>query len=149
MARVRTDELRVTLVSKPEAGEGVCLPLQLCHVRAGFPSPAGDHVESRIDLNEWLVRNEPATFIVRVEGDSMEGTIRSGDWLVVDCSLDARHGDVVVAHLGGEATVKRLLVEGGRAILAADNPAYPPIESDDDQELVIWGVVTYCIRRLR
>ena len=146
---MRRDKLRVTSVSLPEAGESITVPLYLCLVPAGFPSPAGDHIESNIDLNEWLIRNEPATFIVRVEGDSMECLIHHGDWLVVDCSLDARHGDVVVAHLGGEATVKRLLLEGGRAVLAADNPAYPAIESNDDQELVVRGVVTYCIRRLR
>ncbi len=147
--RLMTDELRVTSVSLPEAGERICLPLYLCRVPAGFPSPAGDYVESNIDLNEWLIRNEPATFIVRVEGDSMESGICSGNWLVVDRSLEARHRDVVVASFGNEVTVKRLLSEGGRIVLAADNPAYPPVEVEGEEGLTVWGVVTYCIRRLR
>jgi DNA polymerase V len=83
MRRVRPDELRVTSVSLPEAGEGVRLPLYLCRVPAGFPSPAGDYVESNIDLNEWLVGNKLATYIVRVEGDSMAGEIHTGDWHIV------------------------------------------------------------------
>jgi len=85
--RIRPDELRVTSVSPPEAGERVCLPLYLCRVPAGFPSPAGDYVESNIDLNEWLVGNRLATYIVRVEGDSMAagftratGSSSTGRW---------------------------------------------------------------------
>lgn len=147
--RLRTDEIRVASDVPPGVGGRVGLPLYLCRVPAGFPSPAGDYVESNIDLNEWLIRNEPATFIVRVEGDSMETGIRSGDWLVVDRSLEARHRDVVVASFGNEVTVKRLLSEGGRVVLAADNPAYPPVEVKGEEGLTVWGVVTYCIRRLR
>ena len=147
--RERQRQLLASSVSRPEAREQMAVPLYLCSVPAGFPSPAGDHVESQIDLNEWLVRNEPATFIVRVEGDSMETLIYSGDWLVVDCSLKPRHRDVVIAHLGGEVVVKRLLVEGGRVVLAAENLAYPPVEIDGSQELKVRGVVTYCIWRLR
>jgi DNA polymerase V len=135
--------------SGPEAVGRVAVPRYLCRVPAGFPSPAGDYVESNIDFNEWLVRNEPSTFVVRVEGDSMEGLIHSGDWLVVDRSLEPRHRDIVVAKLGGEVTVKRLLLEGGRPVLAAENPAYQPVGVEGDQELAVWGVVTYCIRRLR
>jgi DNA polymerase V len=125
------------------------LPFYLSRVAAGFPSPAGDYVESRIDLNEWLVRNELATYFVRVEGDSMAGEIHSGDVLVVDRSLEPRHEDVVIACVDGEATVKRLLIEGGRYFLAADNPEYPRLEIEGERELVVWGVVTYAIRRLR
>ena len=147
--RVRTDELRVTSVFLPEAGERVCLPLQLCRVRAGFPSPAGDYVERDIDLNEWLISNKLATYIVRVEGDSMAGEIHSGDWLIVDRSLEPRHRDVVIACVEGEMTVKRLLVAEGRCFLAADNPEYPRMELNGDRELIIWGVVTHAVRRLR
>jgi len=148
MRRVRLDELRVTSVSLPEAGEHVCIPLYLCRVPAGFPSPAGDYVESNIDLNEWLVGNKLATYIVRVEGDSMAGEIHSGDWLIVDRSLEPRHRSVVVACVDGEMTVKRLIVEGGRCFLAADNPEYPRLEIEGDREMVIWGVVTHTVRRL-
>jgi DNA polymerase V len=149
MMRVRTDELRVTSVSLPEAGERICLPLYLCRVSAGFPSPAGDYVESQIDLNEWLIGNKLATYIVRVEGDSMADKIHSGDRLIVDRSLEPRNRDVVVACIDGEMIVKRLLVVDGRCLLVADNPEYPPVEIDGDSELIIWGVVTHGIRRLR
>ena len=141
--------LRVTSFCRADAGEGLRLPLYLCRVPAGFPSPADDYVESVIDLNEWLVRNRLATFIVRVEGDSMSGEIHSGDRLIVDRSLEPRHRDVVIVCVGGEMTVKRLLVEDGRRLLAADNPAYPAVELEGDEELIVWGVVTHSIHRVR
>jgi DNA polymerase V len=146
--RVRPDELRVVSVSPPEAGERACIPLFLCSVPAGFPSPAGDYVESNIDLNEWLVGNKLATYIVRVEGDSIAGEIHSGDMLIVDRSLEPRHRSVVIACVDGELTVKRFLVEGGRYFLAADNPEYPRLEIERESELIIWGVVTHSVRRL-
>jgi DNA polymerase V len=142
-------KLVVTAVSEIEAGETVPLPAYLCSVPAGFPSPAGDYVEREIDLNDWLITNRLATYIVRVEGDSMAGEIHSGDRLIVDRSLEPRLGDVVIACINGEMTVKRLMAEGGRHLLVADNPAYPPIEVDGEQELLIWGVVTNSIHRLR
>ena len=129
-------------------GKRVCLPLYLCRVPAGFPSPAGDYVESNIDLNEWLVGNKLATYIVRVEGDSMAGEIHSGDMLIVDRSLEPRHRSVVIACVDGELTVKRFLAEGGRYFLAADNPEYPRLEIEGESELIIWGVVTHSVRRL-
>lgn len=146
---VRPNELRVISVCRPEALGHLYLPLYLSRVPAGFPSPAGDYVERDIDLNEWLIGNKLATYVVCVEGDSMAGEIRSGDWLVVDRSLEARHGSVVVACVDGEMTVRRLLVEGGRCFLAADDPEYPRLEIVGERELVIWGVVTHSVRRLR
>lgn len=141
--------LRVRSVHRPQIGERRAVPLYLCRVPAGFPSPASDHVEREIDLSEWLVRNKLATFFVWVEGDSMESAISDGDLLVVDRSLEARHGDVVVICVDGEITVKRLVVEGGRYFLSADNPEYPRLELDGECESVIWGVATYCVRGLR
>jgi len=141
--------LVVAAVSTVGAGGHAPVPAYLCCVPAGFPSPAGDYVESEIDLNEWLITNRLATYIVRVEGDSMAGEIHPGDRLIVDRSLEPRHGDVVVACVNGEMTVKRLTVEDGKVLLAADNPAYPPIEVNGEQELIIWGVVTNSIHRLR
>lgn len=149
MMRVRRGELRVTSVSLPEAGERTRLPLYLCLVPAGFPSPAGDYVESQIDLNEWLVGNKLATYIVRVEGDSMAGEIHSGDRLIVDRSLEPRHRDIVVACIDGEMLVKRLIVEDGRCFLVAENSLYQPIELNGDRELIVWGVATHCIHALR
>jgi DNA polymerase V len=145
----RQVELRVASVSKIETGEEATVPLYLCRVSAGFPSPAGDYVESNIDLNEWLIRNKLATYIVRVEGDSMAGEIHPEDRLIVDRSLEPRHKDVVIACIDGEMLVKRLVVEEGRHFLVAENPQYPSIELNGDRELIIWGVATHSIHRLR
>jgi DNA polymerase V len=97
-------ELRVTSVSRPEAKEHTTVPLYLCRVSAGFPSPASDYVERDIDLNEWLIRNKLATYVVRVEGDSMAGEIHPDDRLIVDRSLKPRHRDVVVACIDGRCS---------------------------------------------
>ena len=142
-------ELRVTSVSRLEAKKQASVPLYLCRVSAGFPSPASDYVERDIDLNEWLIRNKLATYVVRVEGDSMAGEIHPEDRLIVDRSLEPRHRDVVVACIDGEMLVKRLIIEEGRHFLVAENPEYPAIELNGDREMIIWGVVTHSIHRLR
>ena len=142
-------KLQVASVSKLETGDHHCIPLYLCRVSAGFPSPASEYVESNIDLNEWLVGNKLATYIVRVEGDSMIGEIHPGDRLIVDRSLKPRNKDVVIACVDGEMLVKRLVVEAGRYFLVAENPQYPRMELDGDRELIIWGVATYSIHGLR
>lgn len=126
------------------------LPLAFAAVRAGFPSPAEDYLEAGIDLNAYLVDDPPASFLVRVRGDSMLGAgIADGDVLVVDKGLSAQHGDIVVAVVDGECTVKRLSLQRGRCQLLAENPAYPAIELADGQELQVWGVVVSCAKRLR
>ncbi|GAB1411705.1 translesion error-prone DNA polymerase V autoproteolytic subunit [Candidatus Desulfobacillus denitrificans] len=125
-------------------------PLLLSRVPAGFPSPAEDYVEGSLDLNEHLVAHREATFFMRVQGHSMTGAgIQDGDLLVVDRSLEAGHGDIVVAVVDGELTVKRLWRRGGRVRLLAENPAFAPIELKDGQELAVWGVVTSVIHRVR
>jgi DNA polymerase V len=141
--------LCVTSVSRLEAEKHATVPLYLCRVSAGFPSPASDYVERDIDLNEWLIRNKLATYVVRVEGDSMTGEIHPEDRLIVDRSLEPRHRDVVVACVDGEMLVKRLIIEEGRHFLVAENPVYPAIELNGDREMIIWGVVTHSIHRLR
>ncbi|QRO33937.1 LexA family protein [Chromobacterium violaceum] len=129
---------------------GQPLPLVLSPVRAGFPSPADDYLDDNINLHDYLVTDPPATFIVRVRGDSMIGAgIAAGDLLVVDKGLTANHGDIVIAVLDGEFTVKRLHRMRGRCALIAENPAYPPIQLADGQELEIWGVVRGCVKRFR
>jgi len=142
-------ELRVTTVSHLEAKERATIPLYLCRVSAGFPSPASEYVERDIDLNEWLIKNKLATYIVRVEGDSMTGEIHPEDRLIVDRSLEPRHRDVVIACIDGEMLVKRLIIEEGRHFLVAENPEFPAIELNGDREMIIWGVVTHSIHRLR
>jgi DNA polymerase V len=121
----------------------VPLPLFGCRVPAGFPSPADDYVEDRLDLNELLVQRQEATYFLRVQGDSMVGAgIHPGDLIVVDRSIDAQDGHVVVAEVDGSLTVKRLRYRLGMPELHPENPAYPVIRFKEGQELRIWGVVT-------
>jgi DNA polymerase V len=112
-------------------------------VSAGFPSPAEDHIDGKLDLNRHFIKNPAATFYVRVSGDSMTGAgIHNGDLLIVDRSLEPTPGRVVIAVINGEHTVKRLQREGDRLLLLAENPDYAPIMVTELEELHIWGVVT-------
>jgi DNA polymerase V len=115
-------------------------------VSAGFPSPAEDYVEGKIDLNRHLIKNPAATFLVRVTGDSMIGAgIHSGDVLVVDRSLEPTQDRIVIAVINGELTVKRIYHERKRLYLMPENPNYPPILVDEGMELQVWGIVTNVI----
>lgn len=136
---------------QPLVVSGIRVGLPVCgwKVPAGFPSPAADHTRKELDLNEHLIRNKEATFIFRVKGDSMIGAgIYDGDELIVDRSIDPRHGNVVLAVLNNEFTVKRLHRRGGRVQLVAENPHYPPIVIKEGEELLIWGVVTRNLHKL-
>jgi DNA polymerase V len=127
----------------------VDIPLFNCRVAAGFPSPADDHIEQTLDLNQLLIQKPAATFFVRAEGDSMIGAgIHSNDILVVDRSIEAVPGKVVICALNDELTVKRLANKQGHLVLMAENPDYPDIPIQDEIELVIWGVVTNVIDSL-
>ncbi len=127
----------------------VGLPLVGSFVAAGFPSPADDYVEKNLDLNEYLIRNPSATFFVRVAGDSMTGAgIHHGDILIVDRSLDAEPGRVVIAVLEGEMLVKRLRRIRGVPVLFAENANEPPLRISSESEFSIWGVVTYVVHPL-
>lgn len=118
------------------------LPWDEVRISAGFPSPAADYEDKRLDINEYLVRNPVSTFFFSVEGDSMEGAeIFAGDILVVDKSIRPHHGQIVVAFVDGMRLVKRLYRRQGRVALLAENPRYPPLEIREDQELLVWGVV--------
>ena len=126
------------------------LPLVSANVEAGFPSPADDHLERSIDLNEELVRNPAATFYVRVSGESMrDAGIHPGDLLMIDRSVTPVDRQIVVAMIDGEFTVKRFRNRNGKITLEAENPAFQPIELGEDQELTIWGAVTYIIHEAR
>jgi DNA polymerase V len=125
--------------------------LEMCSwsVRAGFPSPAADYTRNRIDLNEHLIRNKEATYIFRVKGDSMTGIgIYEGDELIVDRSIEPKHGNIVLAVLNDGFTVKRLYRRGGVVKPIAENSLYPPIFLKDGEELEIWGVVTRNLHKL-
>ena len=117
-------------------------------VPAGFPSPAADFVEGKLDLNEHLIRHPAATFIIRVEGDSMTGAgIRPGDLLVVDRSIEPQSGHIVIAAIAGELTVKTLRRRNKGWFLEAENPAYPATALGIESDCAIWGVVTATIHR--
>lgn len=129
-----------------EAPSALPLPLFGYRIAAGFPSPADDYVEERIDLNRHLIRHKEATFFLRVQGDSMiNAGIHDGDMLIVDRAIEPASGKIVIAALDGELTVKRLSTRGGRVRLLPENPDYPVIEIGTEQELVIWGVVIHVI----
>jgi DNA polymerase V len=136
--------LRTAALSTP-----LCrLPLLLQRIPAGFPSPADEYAETALDLNTYLVRNQTATFFFRVIGDSMTGAhIHDGDLLVVDRSIEPRHGHIVLAVVNSEYTVKRLHNLNGIIELRAENPAYPPIRFREHDELQVWGVVTGAVSR--
>lgn len=130
-------------------GTRLALPLHLCPVAAGFPSPADDFLEKRLDLNEYLIRNPPATFLVRVTGHSMKDAgIFDGDILVVDKSLQPVSGSFVVAILHGEFTVKTLKRRNGNDFLVPANADYPEIELTPEMGCEVWGVVTSVIRKV-
>jgi DNA polymerase V len=118
-------------------------------VAAGFPSPAQDYFDGRIDLNAHLIKDITSTFVVRVTGDSMEGAgISDGDELIVNRALEPRDGSVVIAVLDGELTVKRLRITGNGVVLQAENPKYPDIRVPALSELTIWGVATRCLHHV-
>ena len=130
-----------------EAATAADFPLLGCRIAAGFPSPADDHLERRIDLNAHLVRRPGATFFLRVEGESMSGAgILDGDLLAVDRSAKAADGSIVVVALGGELTVKRLARGRGGWEHRAENPSYAAIPVPEDG-FAVWGVVVAVVRR--
>ena len=115
-------------------------------VSAGFPSPAEDHMHSKIDLNNLLIENPSATYYVRVNGDSMSGAgILSGDLLIVDRSIEVSNNCIVVAHLDGEFTVKRIKKIKKKIFLQAENNNYKPIEITKEMDFELFGVVAHAI----
>ena len=125
------------------------LPLFGSRVQAGFPSPADDHMVTKLDIREYLIQHPASTFYVRVTGDSMiKAGIHEGDLLVVDRSLNPAPGRVVIAAVDGELTVKRLAREGGRVLLMPENDDFTPIELREENSVTIWGVVTNVIHAL-
>ena len=118
-------------------------------VSAGFPSPAADYEEGKLDLNKHLVRNPAATFFVRVSGDSMTGAgVHDGDLLIVDRSKEPVSGNVVIAVIDGELTVKRMRIKKGKYTLEPENENYPVQKITENMEFEVWGVVTNVIHPL-
>jgi len=116
------------------------------NVAAGFPSPADDYIDKKLDLNEYLVKNPSATFFVKVTGDSMiDAGIHSGNILIVDRSITATNSKIIIAILNGELTVKRLRKIKGKLFLYSENKDFAPIEIDEHADFEVWGVVMHVI----
>jgi len=146
------DRFARTLLQVPEIVEqnpGASEIRLLAHrMSAGFPSPAADYAEDGLDLNDYLIRNKPATFMFTVRGDSMIGaSIEEGDKVLVDRALTPKSRDIVVAVVDGEYTIKRLYKYRGRVELRPENPNYPSIVLKDGADLQTWGVVVGVVRR--
>jgi DNA polymerase V len=128
------------------------IPLYTSGVSAGFPSPAEDSLEGRLDLNRWLIDHPAATFCVRVEGDSMtRAHIHDGDVLVVDRMLEADDGDIIVARVGAEMCVKRLRIIEGQVWLypESDNERFAPFPITEEMDFAVWGKVLHVIHSLK
>ncbi len=136
----------------PLALDPAALPVPLLGrlLPAGFPSPADDYLDGEIDLSRHLIERPAATFLMRVSGESMRGAgILDGDLVVVDRSVEARPGHVVVAVVHGEMTIKRLRrLADGRALLKAEHPGYPSIIVGEEHPAEVWGVVVGCVRKM-
>ena len=119
-------------------------------VPAGFPSPADDHIEKKLDLNDYLIRQKEATFFVRIKGDSMiDAGIHDNDIVVVDKSQTASTGDIILASIDGDFTVKLLSRNKSKYRLLAANEKYKPIEINESMQFEVWGVVTGAVRKFK
>ena len=134
---------------KPKKGNSMGQYLVEQGISAGFPSPANDFKEIRISLDKELVKNPEATFYARVSGESMiEAGIDDGDLLVIDRSLNPENGKIGICMIDGDFTVKRIKKTKGRLYLLPENKKYEAIELKEDNELIIWGIVAYVIKKL-
>ncbi len=141
--------MKITLISSAASSAvEMELPITSQCVHAGFPSPADDHIESKLDLNKALIKHPSSTFFVKVEGESMKDAgINDGDILVVDRSIEPYNGAIAVCFLEGEFTLKNLRIERDSIILVPANEAYKEIVISKDNDFTVWGIVTYSIKK--
>lgn len=116
-------------------------------IAAGFPSPADDFAFESIDLNKIIIKHPDATFYARVKGQSMTSDFEEGDLLVIDRSIAWTDNKIALCFIDGEFTLKRIKMEGDKCFLVPSNSDFPIIEAKDDSEVVVWGVVTYSIKK--
>ena len=144
---MKQPQKRLTFLSIAESDTEI--PLASSGVKAGFPSPAGDYIEESIDLNKHVIKNRSATFYARVDGSSMEPILRDGDLIVIDRSLSPSASDIVLCYIDGEFTVKTVQKTPNAIYLVPANKAYDTIEVTSDNDFIIWGVITFSVRKLR
>ncbi|MDD2436959.1 MAG: translesion error-prone DNA polymerase V autoproteolytic subunit [Massilibacteroides sp.] len=141
-------EKKNLILRRLDVGTELALPIADDGIRAGFPSPAQDFMDLSIDLNKELVKHPASTFYGRVRGDSMiDAGIHDGDMLIIDKSLEPRNGDMAICYIDGEFTIKRIRIEKEIVWLVPANEAYAPIRVTRENEFLIWGIVTYSIRK--
>ena len=131
-------------------GKKIKLPEYLSKISAGFPSPADDYIDKKLDLNEYLIQHPASTFFVRVVGNSMiNAGIQSGDLIIVDRSLEAKNDSIILAVVNGEFTVKRFIKMNGKIYLVPENPDYEELEIREEMNFEVWGVVTSVIHEVK
>ena len=139
----------IDTIYKPDLSTGYRQLFFQAGVSAGFPSPAADYEENKLNLNKHLIKNPAATFFVKASGDSMIGAgIHNGDLLVVDRSIEPKDKSVVIAVVSGEFTVKRLRISKRKIILESENENYPARQIGEEVEFEVWGVVTNVVHAL-
>ena len=133
----------------PDAENNLEMPYISSGIKAGFPSPAADFDGSRISIDQVVVKNPTATFYAKANGNSMIGAgIDDGDILVIDKSIEPQDGKIAVCFIDGEFTVKRIKVEKDGLYLTPENKNYQPIKVTDENQLIVWGIVTYVIKNV-
>ncbi|WP_396188593.1 LexA family protein [Flavobacterium sp.] len=133
----------------PDTKRGLELSFISAGIKAGFPSPAADFDETRVSIDQIVVKHKEATFYAKASGTSMIGAgIDDGDILVIDRSLEARNGKIAVCFVDGEFTVKRIKVEQDCVYLVPENPKFEPIKVTEENELIVWGIVTHVVKSL-
>ena len=133
----------------PDLENQIELPYISSGIKAGFPSPAADFDESKISLDNVLVKNKEATFYAKASGNSMIGErIDDGDILLIDRSLEPKNNKIAICFIDGEFTVKRIKIENEDVYLMPENPNYKPIKISLENDLIIWGIVTYVIKKV-
>lgn len=154
---MQNKEMKLTRIKKhnkidfytADAGSSLELPYAK-NISAGFPSPADDYMDMSLDLNKELIKDPNATFYGRVKGNSMQNIgIMDGDVLVIDKSLDPTNDAIAVCFIDGDFTVKRVHVEKNKCFLLPENEEYDPIPVGEDNDFMIWGIVTYVIKKMK
>ncbi|MBW2648255.1 MAG: translesion error-prone DNA polymerase V autoproteolytic subunit [Deltaproteobacteria bacterium] len=141
--------MKVQAIYHPDQSTECRRPLFMVPVSAGFPSPAEDYIEEKLDLNKYLVKHPAATFFVKVTGNSMiDAGIHNGDMLIVDRSIKPANKKIVIAVVNGELTVRRIRVTKDKISLVSENKNYKPLQIEEEMGFEVWGVVTNVIHPL-